>query len=126
MLGNAHVLVPPGYGGLSRDAPDQHAIPQTGRLSTNRSDCMRKHNLWLGGWYNYALSLSGPSACVVPARLLYDCCHVTNSYVFCFPLIPPASGQRLNFIIKFCSVLFCSQTVDAYFIVGISGPDRIS
>ena len=55
-----------------------------------------------------ALSLSGPSACVVPARLLYDCCHVTNSYVFCFPLIPPASGQRLNFIIKFCSVLFCS------------------
>ena len=26
---------------------------------------------------------------------------------FCFPLIPPASGQRLNFIIKFCSVLFC-------------------
>ena len=69
---------------------------------------MSKHNLWLGGWYNYALSLSGPSACVVPARLLYDCCHVTNSYVFRFPLIPPASGQRLNFIIKFCSVLFCS------------------
>ena len=36
---------------------------------------------WLGGWYNYALSLSGPSACVVPARSFYDCCHVTNSYV---------------------------------------------
>ena len=59
--------------------------------------------------YKYALSLSGPSACTVPARSLYDCCHVTNSYVFCFPLIPPASGLRLNFRIKFCSVLFCSD-----------------
>ena len=81
---------------------------------------MSKHNLWLGGWYNYALSLSGPSACVVPARLLYDCCHVTNSYVFRFPLIPPASGQRLNFIIKFCSVLFKCWMSDYGYVLQIS------
>ena len=61
--------------------------------------------------YRYALSLSGPGACTVPARSLYDCCHVTNSYVF-FLLSSyttcELSEVEFHNTVLFCSVLFCS------------------
>ena len=58
----------------------------------------------------------------VHARSLYDCCHVTNSYVLCIPLVPPVSGLRLNFIIKLCSLLFCSADFEDYFKT-VNNPD---
>ena len=64
--------------------------------------------------YKYASSLSGPSACTVPARSLYDCCHITNSLFFAFPLGRSPyttcvwSEVELHNKVLFCSVLFCS------------------